>query len=543
MNFVLNKSVRKNSTGIQIYKGDHIMSKVITAQQAAALVKDNDTLGIQGIVATSIPQYLIDALAQRYDDTQSPKNLTIFYEASLGDNADGGTNAIAKDGLIGKLKCAHVGTSPKIAAMVSANKFPAFLYPQGVAAQLVRAIAGHKVGVITNVGLGTFADPRIEGCKINQAAIDSGEEVVELMNIDGKEYLRYKPFPINICFIRGTYADQKGNLTLEKESVEYDQLEMAAAVHNSGGIVIAEVLGAVENGTLKPHDVVVPGHFIDYIVVAPADEHRQCLADPDFHPEWCGEARLPIAGKEIAPLNVRKVCGRRTAMEVKSGYHVNLGIGMPEEVAGVAAEEGFADTLTMSVECGIFGGVPEAGMKICSAYDPDAIITQLNTFDIYDGGGCDLAVMGGAEVDSHGNVNVSKFNGRIVGPAGFINITTNTRNIVFVGTLTAGGATFAIGDGKRVIKNEGKVKKYVKDVEQITFSGEYAAKTGKNILYVTERCVFKLVEGGLKLIEIAPGVDLQRDILDQMEFAPIIADDLKLMDARIFTDEPMNLTV
>ena len=517
------------------------MSKVISAAQAAELVKDNDTFGIQGIVATSIPQYLVDALAERYKKTASPKNLTIYYEASLGDNAEGGMNALALDGLIGKLKCAHVGTSPKLAAMINENKFPAFLFPQGVNAQMTRAIAGGKVGVITNVGLGTFADPRVEGCKINQAARDCGEEVVDVLTIGGTEYLHYKPFPINICFIRGTSADEKGNLSIEKESIHYDQIEMALAVHNNGGIVIAEVERYVEAGSLNPHSVVVPGFLIDHIVVAKPEQHLQCLADPDFHPEWCGEAKVPVGEMEIPALNVRKVCGRRAAFEARRGYHVNLGIGMPESVAGVAAEEGFADTLTMSVECGIFGGVPMSGMKICSAHNPECIISQVSTFDMYDGGGVDLTVMGGAEIDEHGNVNVSKFNGRIVGPGGFINITTNTKNIIFVGTLTAGGAKYEIGGGKLTIKQEGKVKKYVKQVEQITFSGEYAAKTGKNVLYVTERAVFKLTEQGLKLIEIAPGVDLQKDVLDQMEFKPIIADDLKLMDARIFTDQPMGL--
>lgn len=519
------------------------MSKVITAAQAAALVEDNSTLALQGIICTSVPQYLINALRDRYLETQNPKNITLFYEASLGDNAEAGANALAMDGLIGRLKCAHVGTAPKIAAMINENKFPAFLYPQGVNSQLVRAIAGKKPGLITNVGLKTFADPRIEGCKINEAARQSGEEVVELMTIDGEEYLRYKPFPIDICFIRGTSADEKGNFSIEKESIAYDQLEMATAVHNSGGKVVVEVERLVENGSLKPHDVVVPGFLVDYIVVAKPEDHLQCVAEPAFHPEWCGEARVPLAEMEIPSLNVRKICGRRTAFELQKGYHVNLGIGIPESVAGVAAEEGFSDELTMSVECGIIGGVPQGGLKICSAHNPEAIITQVSTFDIYDGGGVDLAVMGGAEIDQYGNVNVSKFNGKIVGPGGFINITTNTQHIVFVGTLTAGGAKYQIGDGKLTITNEGKVKKFVKKVEQVTFSGEYAAETGKNVLYVTERAVFQLVKGGLKLIEIAPGMDLQKDVLDQMDFTPIIADDLKTMDPRIFTDAPMGLEI
>ena len=519
------------------------MSKVLSAKEAAALVQDGDTLAVQGIVCTSIPQYLVNHLRDRYLESGHPKNITLFYEASLGDNGEGGSNALALDGLIGKLKCAHVGTSPKVAAMINENKFPAFLYPQGVAAHLVRAIAGKKVGVITNVGLKTFADHRVEGCKINQAARDSGEDVVELMEIDGREYLRYKPFPINICFIRGTSADEKGNLSIEKESIRFDQLEMAIATHNSGGKVVVEVERVVETGSLAPHNVVVPGHLVDYIVVAKPEEHLQCIADPSFHPEWCGEARIPLTEMEIPPLDIRKACGRRIAFELKRGYHVNLGIGMPESVAVVAAEEGFSDQLTMSVECGIFGGVPAGGMKICSSHNPEAIISQINTFDLYDGGGVDLTAMGSAEIDAHGNVNVSKFNGRIVGPGGFINITTNTQNIVFVGSFTAGGAKYEIGNGEIHILQEGRNKKFIQQVEQVTFSGDYAVETGKNILYVTERAVFQLVKGGLLLVEIAPGIDLQRDILDQMEFQPMVAEDLRQMDPRIFTDQPMGLRI
>lgn len=519
------------------------MAKIITAQEAAELVQDNVTLGVQGIICTSVPEGLIQALAERYRTTGSPKGIHLFYESGIGDNAEGGMNALAQEGLIGELYCAHLGTSPKMAELVKANAFPAYIVPQGVNAQLVRAIAGKKPGVITHVGVKTYADPRVEGCKANQAAKDAGKEVVELMELDGKEYLRYLPKNIDICFIRGTSADELGNLTIEKESIQFDQFEMATATRNCGGIVVAQVERVVEHGNLKPHDVVIPGTLIDYVVIADEKSHRQCIADDAYHPEWCGEARIPVSAVKPAKLDQRKVCGRRAAFLLKKGDHMNLGIGMPESVSAVAAEEGFSDEITLSVECGIYGGVPLGGLRICSAHNPDCIISHVSTFDIYDGGGIDVAVLGAAEIDEMGNVNVSKFNGRTVGPGGFINITQSTQNVAFVGTFTAGGNKYEIGDGKLKIVQEGRSIKFKKHVEQITFSGEYAAETGKNILYITERAVFKLVKGGIELIEIAPGVDLEKDIIAQMEFKPMISENLKEMDPRIFTDAPMGMTI
>lgn len=291
------------------------MAKIVTAAEAAGLVKDGMTLGVQGIICTSVPEDLIQALATRYKETGSPKNITLFYESGIGDAAEGGMNALALDGLIGELHCAHMGTSPKMAALVKENKFPAFIVPQGVNAQLVKAIAGKKPGVITHVGLKTYADPRVEGCKGNQAAIDSGKEVVELVNLGGKDYLRYLPRDIDVCFIRGTSADELGNISIEKESIEFDLFEMATATRNSGGTVIVQVERVVEHGNLKPHEVVIPGTLIDYVVVADPKNHRQCIADDFYHPEWCGEARLPLSEVKPAPsLNARcAAAGRPTS--------------------------------------------------------------------------------------------------------------------------------------------------------------------------------------------------------------------------------------
>jgi propionate CoA-transferase len=519
------------------------MVKIVTTAEAVGLVKDSATLVVQGIICTSVPEDLIQKLAERYKTTGSPKNISLFYESGIGDAAEGGMNALALEGLLGELQCAHLGTSPKMAALVNKNLFPAFISPQGVNAQLVRAIAGKKPGVVTHVGLKTYADPRVEGCKANQAARDSGKEIVELVKMDGKEYLRYLPRTLDVCFIRGTSADELGNISIEKESIQFDQFEMAVATRNCGGIVIVQVERVVEHGSLKPHEVVIPATLVDYVAIADPRNHRQCIADDFYHPEWCGEARLPLSAMKTAQLSERKVCGRRAAFLLKNGDHVNLGIGMPESVSDVAAEEGVSANIMMSVECGIFGGVPLGGLRICSAHNPDCIISHVSTFDIYDGGGINVAVLGAAEIDQIGNVNVSKFNGRVVGPGGFINITQSTQTVAFVGTFTAGGNQYEIGNGKLKIVQEGRNIKFKKKVEQITFSGEYAAETGKDILYITERAVFKLVKGGIKLIEIAPGVDLKKDILAQMEFKPIIDENLKEMDPRIFTDKPMGLKI
>ncbi|MDR1189478.1 MAG: hypothetical protein LBK95_18850 [Bifidobacteriaceae bacterium] len=518
-------------------------AKVITSDEAAGLVEDGQTLGIQGIICTSVAEELIEALAARFKRTGEPKAITVFTESGIGDADQRGLNALALDGLIGELHCAHLGTAPAMAAAVAGNTFPAFIVPQGVNAQLLRAIAGKKPGVVTTVGLGTYADPRVEACHGNQTAKESGKRVVELIELDGEEYLRYLPRQIDVCFVRATSADEAGNLSIERESIRFDQLEMATATRNSGGIVIAQVERIVQRGSLNPHSVVIPGLLVDYVVVSDPARHRQCMIEDDYHPEWSGEARLPLAAGEPTALTARKVCGRRAAFLLQDGYHVNLGIGIPDSVSDVAAEEGVAGNISMSIEAGIYGGVPMGGLKICSAHNPECIISQVATFDIYDGGGIDLAVLGAAEIDRDGNVNVSKFAGRVVGPGGFINISQSTQTVAFVGTFTAGGNQFEIGDGQLRIVREGRNIKFKDQVEQITFSGEYAARTGKDVYYITERAVFKLVDGGIMLIEIAPGVDLQRDVLGQMDFEPLIAPGLRLMDPRIFTDAPMGLTI
>ncbi|MDR1214693.1 MAG: hypothetical protein LBK54_11535 [Propionibacteriaceae bacterium] len=518
-------------------------AQVISAEQAATLVQDGQTLGVQGIICTSVAEDLIQALADRHRQTGRPSGITLFCESGIGDNSDGGLNALARPGLIGALHCGHLGTAPKMAELVAQNLFPAFIVPQGVNAQLVRAQAGGKPGVVTSVGLGTYADPRVEGCLGNQAARDSGQTVVEVVDWDGQEYLRYRPRAFDVCFIRATSADQAGNLSIERESIRFDQLELATATHNSGGVVIAQVERLVERGSLDPHRVVIPGLLVDYLVLADPQRHRQCLVDEAYHPEWSGETRLPLSEFTPAPLNERKVCGRRAALLLQRGQHVNLGIGIAESVSAVAAEEGLSGDIAMSIEAGIYGGVPMGGLRICSAHNPECIISQVATFDLYDGGGVDLAVLGAAEIDQAGNVNVSKFSGRVVGPGGFVNISQSTPRVAFVGLFRAGGNQYEIGQGQLRILQDGLKPKFKRAVEQITFSGGRAAQTGQEVWYITERAVFRLTPDGVELVEIAPGVDLETDVLAQMEFRPQVADDLKEMDRRIFSQAVMGLTL
>lgn len=520
-------------------------NKVISAKEAANMIKDGDTLGIQGLITASTPVDLMAAVRDRYLETQSPKGITVFHVSGIGDGNEGGMNMFTPDGLIGKLICGHIGTSPKLFPLVAANKFPTFIVPQGILTQLTRAIGAHRPGLVTTVGLKTFADPRVEGCRANKAAAELGEDeqVVEVLKIKDKDYLLYKSFPINVCFIKATTADVDGNLSIEKEAVRLSSLELALATKNSGGIVIAQVERLTEAHTIKPHNVVVPGVFVNHIVIASEVGRRQYYAIPEFHPEWCGETRIPLHHIPPSEMSERKVCGRRAAFELKEGAVVNLGIGMPEAVAAVAAEEGLSSKITLTIESGSFGGVPQSGLAITASTNVESIISHADMFIFYDGGGVDLSVLGAAEIDKQGNVNVSKFNGRAVGPGGFVNITQSTQKIVFIGSFMPGKTRLEIKDGKLNIIEDGDASKFVDKVEQITFSGEYANDTGKDILYVTERAVFRLTPKGVELIEIAPGVDLEKDILSKMAFQPLVSSNLKKMDPRIFIDAKMNLTI
>ena len=399
----------------------------------------------------------------------------------------------------------------------------------------IREIAAKRPGLITKVGLGTFVDPRVEGACLNDI---TPNEMVKVIEINGEEYLHYQPLSIDVAIVRGTVADQNGNISMEMEAAEFEVLAQAQAARNSGGIVICQVKYLAETGTLDPMLVKIPGIFIDYVVVDP--DQIQTLDSP-YNPSFRGQFNIPLSAVEPMPLNQRKVIARRAAMELKPNTVVNLGFGMPDGVASVASEEGILDQFTYSIEQGIVGGMPASGAIFGVAYNPQAIINAPSIFDFYSGRGLDMSCLGFAQIDAKGNVNVSKFGSTIAGSGGFIDISQSAKTLVFCGTLTAGGLKTTVKDGKISIDKEGRNRKFLPQVEQVTYSGEYGAKIGQRVLYVTERCVFELREEGLTLTEIAPGIDLEENILPFIDFEPIIADDLKRMDERIFKDELMTL--
>jgi propionate CoA-transferase len=515
------------------------VSKLITPQEAVKLIKDGDKIGVGGFIGMGHPQELSVAIEDAFLKEGHPKDLTLMFSAGIGDGTDKhGLNHLGHEGLVKRVVAGHWNLIPTFQKLVVDNKIEGYNLPLGTISLMFREIAGHRPGVITKIGLKTFVDPRIEGAKMNDMTRQA-EDLVELVEIDGEEWLRYKSFPLDVAILRGTYADEDGNITMEREAAFLDNLAIATAVKNSGGKVIVQVKEVVQNGTLNPMDVKIPGILVDAVVIGQPENHWQTYLD-EYRPEFSGEVKIPTDAIEPMPLNARKVVCRRAAMELDPTAVINLGIGMPEGVANVANEEGLPG-LKLTVEAGGIGGVPNSGVGFGSVTNPTCIIDEPAMFDFYDGGGLDQAYLGLAECDQYGNINVSRFGPRIAGCGGFINITQTAPVVVFCGTFTAKGLKEKIGNGKLEIVQEGAVKKFKKDVEQITFASEYAKQTGQKVLYVTERAVFELKDGVFTLTEIAPGIDLQKDVLDQMEFVPAIAQDLKLMDERLFKDEIMGI--
>ncbi|MBR0800421.1 acyl CoA:acetate/3-ketoacid CoA transferase [Bradyrhizobium jicamae] len=510
--------------------------KIVSADEAVAIIRDRDTLCSSGFVGVGTPDELLMALERRYRETRHPADLTLLFAAAPGDSRERGLNRLAHDGLIKRVVGGHWALVPKLGELALANRIEAYNLPLGCISHLYRNIAARGPGTITKIGLRTFVDPRLEGGKLNARTT---EDLVELLTIDDEEWLRYKAFPIHVALLRGTTADPAGNITMEREALTLDNLAIAMAAKNSRGFVIVQVERIAAANTLNPRTVQIPGILVDCVVVAEPENHPQTYGTPYNH-AFSGRQRVPMDRIKPLELDERKIIARRCAFELPPGGVVNLGIGMPEGVAAVGAEERVLQHLTLTAEPGIIGGMPQGGLNFGTALNPDAVIHQNQQFDFYDGGGLDLACLGMAQADAAGNVNVSRFSNRLAGAGGFINISQSAKKIVFAGTFTSGGLKVAIEDGALHILREGSSRKFVKAVEQITFSGERAAETGQSVYYVTERCVFERTPAGVELIEIAPGVDFERDVLGQMDFKPLLRN-VRQMDARIFRDGTMGL--
>ncbi len=511
-------------------------NKIIAADEAVRVILNNDTVAISGFGGTGVPEELAIALETRFLGTGAPRDLTLIYAAGMGDGKTRGVNHFGHEGMVKRVIGGYWGQAPSLAALALENKIEAYCFPQGVVSHFFRDIAAGKPGTITSVGLDTFIDPRLEGGRLNDV---TKEDLIELIHLHGVDYLFFPAFPIQIALLRGTTADEEGNITMEKEALTLEVLSIAQAVKNSGGIVMVQVERVTTERILSPKAVRIPGILVDCVVVGRPQHHMQTFAE-SYNPAYTGEIRIPRSVIKPMSFDVRKVIARRATMFLKINAIVNLGVGMPEGVASVANEENILDMITLTVDTGGIGGIPVGGQSFGAVANAQAIIDQPYQFDFYDGGGLDQAFLGLAEVDEEGNVNVSRFGSRFTGAGAFINISQNAKAVYFMGSFTAGGK-MAIENGRLHILEQGEGKKFVRRVQQITFSSLKALQRQQIVYYITERCVFRLTAAGLELVEIAPGVDLERDILAHMEFVPLVASSVREMDPAIFRDALMGL--
>ena len=502
----------------------------MTAAEAAALVREGDTVAISGNGAGMVSaEAVLAALEARFLASGHPRDLTLVHSLGLGDREALGTNRLAHEGMVRKIVASHFTWSPRMQELIREEKVEAYCFPAGAIQQLLREIGAGRPGLFTHCGLETFADPRQGGGRSNRR---SREELVELLEIDGREVLRYKPFRVDVALIRATFADTRGNLSPEEEAIDLDIHSMALAAHSSGGRVIAQVRQVVESGSLHPRSVRVPGIMVDAVVEDPGQQQFYGLAYDDT---VSGSRRAPL-GKLAAGIPSkleRRIVARRAALELRAGASLNFGFGMPGGIFGVIAEQGNERELWMSVEQGTHNGRMLDDRLFGAARNTDAIVPSVEQFDYYSGGGIDIAFLGMGEADAAGNVNVSHLGGNLIGPGGFIEIAQNAKKVVFCGSFDAQGTRLRWADGRLSVVEPGKVRKFVRQVERITFAASYARRTGQEVLYITERAVFRLDGEGLRLTEVAPGIEIERDILPHMEFRPVICS-VATMPASVF---------
>jgi propionate CoA-transferase len=510
--------------------------RVVSAEQAVSYIHDGDTVLIGGSGGGhAVPEKLIAALETRFLEEGHPKSITTLHPVGLGDEDTQGVARLAHQDLLKRVVTGIFIDSPPIAQMAKEDQIEAYTLPQGALSQLMREMAAGRPGLITHVGLHTFVDPRYQGGRQSPSA---KEELVELIELDGKEWLYFKPFHVDVTFLRGTTADEDGNISMEQEAIFGEMLSMAQATRRAGGVVIVQVRRLAKRGTLPPKQVIIPGMLVDLVVVDP-NQWQTYLTE--YSPAYAGELRVPLSEIERLEFNVRKVVARRAAMELYRDAICNLGAGISTGIANVAAEEEILDQIILTNEQGLIGGAPASGIEAGAATNYSAMVEQPYQFDFYDGGGLDLAFLSFAQIDPKGNVNVSKLGGTPNGPGGFINISHNAKKVVFSGTLTGGGLDVSLEGGEVQVNREGRYRKFVDELEQITYNAQVGLDRGQEIMYVTERAVFRGTTDGVQLVEIAPGLDLERDVIAKMDFRPLVADDLRDMDPRLFRESSMGL--
>ena len=509
----------------------------ITAKEAVDRIKSGSTICTIGMTLVSACESILKELENRFLETGSPNQLTYMHTCGQSDRKAGAVFHLAHEGLTKRIIGGHWGLCPKMMELISANKVEAYNLPQGKMAKFFHSMSLREPGNIIKVGLGTFIDPRIEGGKMNDRTKPL-EDIVDVVEIDGEEYLRYREIPIDTLLIRGTYADENGNISTQEEAMVLELLPAVMATKRFGGQVICQVKKVVKAGTISPKEVVVPGVLVDAVVVCeePEENHRQ-TSSWYYDPAYSGQAWAPESKTEPIPLNVRKVIGRRAMMELEPDVVINVGTGIPNDVIGaIIAEENISDDVTITVESGIYGGVPAGGIDFGISRNAQALIPHDRQFEYYNGAGIDFTFMGAGEMDQEGNVNATRMGDKAPGAGGFIDITARAKNVIFCSTFTGKGLKVEFDENGLRIVEEGKIRKMVKAVQQISYNGKIAGDTGQNMVYVTERAVFKLTPEGPMLVEIAKGVDIQKDILDQMDFEPLIAKDLKYTDTRIYLE-------